>query len=844
MQSQVLEGYRLSPQQKRLWLLGARPPHTGLTCSILIEGPLDPALLGRALDRLVARHEILRTSFERLPGMHLPMQVIADTHRGHAALINLKPMDEAELEQAEARQREATATVSGGLERTLLVRRGVDKHELVLTLSRLCADVWSVENIVADLAALYGAGEGDAAPLDDAIQYTQLSEWQNELLDSSEEEDEEGRRYWEGQRGSLPDPPTLPWESSPPTPGPARSLSLELGREELAPLRALAAVQGATLEEVLLAGWLTLLGRLTPGATPRVEAYCDGRKYDEMRGGVGPYATYLPLACPPEAGFGFRDLLRRVSDSLRAARRRQEYYSEGLAGGGAAGRGVGFAFGRWPAEASSGGLRLSVVEVGGGGDGLKLRLECLERGERLALRLHYEGGRYGEGEAGRLCGYYRVLLAEAAREPGRRLGLLGLVGEAERTLLLGRWAGGSPGESHDRGRGHEAGACVHELFERQAARTPEAAAVVFGDERLSYRELNERANQLARHLRDWGVVPESVVGLLVERGVGMVVGLLGILKAGGAYLPLDPKLPAARLSFMLGDACARVLVTQDEAAGRLAASMGGRPLCVLRLDTEWERLAALPGENLRGEARPDNLAYVIYTSGSTGEPKGVMVTHASAVNLRAALDEAIYSRLPGGLRVGLSAPLSFDASVKQLVQLLSGHTLVVVPEELRPDGAGLLAWARRERVEVLDCTPGQARLLLDAGLDAGDGGGEGSDKAVAAQAGEGAAEAGEGGAGRLRALLVGGEAIDPALWRRLASLPSVRGFNLYGPTECTVDAAVGAVERGGAGVGARRWRGRGSTCWGGAGVAAGWGGVASCTSAGRGWRGGIWGVRG
>jgi amino acid adenylation domain-containing protein len=288
-------------------------------------------------------------------------------------------------------------------------------------------------------------------------------------------------------------------------------------------------------------------------------------------------------------------------------------------------------------------------------------------------------------------------------------------------------------------------------------------ALVYEDEQLSYAELNLRANHLAHHLCRLGVRPESRVGLCVERSLEMIVGLLGIMKAGGAYVPLDPAYPRERLRFMLEDAGGRVLVTQAQVQEKLKLPAAE----VVMLD----QLSYESEDNLAVTVSPESLAYVIYTSGSSGTPKGVMVQHASVVNLVAALKHAVYNQLGGGpWRVGLNASPAFDASVKQWVQLLAGNTLVLVPEELRREGQELLAYVERQRIAVLDCTPTQLRLLLATGL--------GSERPSSPMA-----------------LLVGGEAISGELWQELQCDERLTYFNLYGPTECTVDATVCLLRR-------------------------------------------------
>ncbi|ALJ73704.1 Tyrocidine synthase 3 [Burkholderia pseudomallei] len=362
----------------------------------------------------------------------------------------------------------------------------------------------------------------------------------------------------------------------------------------------------------------------------------------------------------------------------------------------------------------------------------------------------------------RVCELMELALEQLTRalsaNPGGELAELDVLPAAERTQVLHGW--------NETGRAYARDACLHQLFEAQVSRTPEAAAVICGDETLSYTDLDARANRLARYLRGQGVGPDTRVGLALGRGVEMMTGLLAILKAGGAYVPLDPGYASERLRAILDDS--RPAIVLADAAGRAAldALAGAPPIADLHADAS--RWSALPSTPPRVEGlTPRHLAYVIYTSGSTGQPKGVMVEHASVVNLWRALDEAIYRTHPSARRVSLNASIAFDSLVKQWVQLLSGRTLVVVPEPVRFDGRRLLDAIGRDRIDVFDCTPSQLALIEGA---------RGPEDEAYPQV-----------------TLVGGEAIGEGMWSELASVSSRTYYNVYGPTECTVDATLARI---------------------------------------------------
>ncbi|HEY6349037.1 MAG TPA: amino acid adenylation domain-containing protein [Candidatus Angelobacter sp.] len=351
---------------------------------------------------------------------------------------------------------------------------------------------------------------------------------------------------------------------------------------------------------------------------------------------------------------------------------------------------------------------------------------------------------------------------------------LDVLPSAERHRLLVEWNATEAEYSRTK--------CVHELFEEQVEKTPESVAAVFEDAILSYGELNRRANQLAHYLRKLGVGPDGRVAICLERSVEMIMALLAVWKAGGAYVPLDPAYPAERLDHMLEHSAPVVVLMQRNLRGRFERL--SESLRVIDLMDAAHPWSAQPDTNPNRHgigATSEHLAYIIYTSGSTGLSKGVMVNHQSVVNLFFGLKNSVYSTHKGGcLRVSVNGSMSFDTSVKQIIQLLCGHTLNIVPEDIRRDGKALLQFVRDRKIETFDCTPSQLHLLLQAGLIR-----ENSGTYVESLSSPENADS-------LRLVLVGGESIEKSTWERLAG-SQIGFFNVYGPTECTVDASVCAV---------------------------------------------------
>jgi amino acid adenylation domain-containing protein len=793
MSQDVIQGFRLSPQQKHLWSLQQESRAYQAQSVVSLEGTLDTPALEEAIGRIVARQEILRTSFEFLPGMRTPVQVVSEETALDFRTVELGGID-AELQQtrlAEILRQEAQRAQDFAQQASAhfcLVALGGQRHLLVTSLPALCSDTRSLKNLFEEICLEYRSSEQAPADEDETVQYVQFSEWQHSL--SEDEDGEAGREFWRAQALIATPFNVLPLENSSDVAHFFAPLVHSLAVEpELNTSIASAAERiGVSLEIYLLACWKTLLSRLSLEPDVRLYARFEGRVYEEMAGAHGLYEKWIPLQCRLEDDYCLREVASRVESAAEEAREWQEYYIAGMDAGvsedaeardGAAWP-LGFDFQQWPEAQQCGQVRFTVSRQYVYTERFKLRLSCVLADNGLKLDFHYDPSVYPVSVIESLAERFASLLQNVSENAETKISELEVIGANERRRLLVEW--------NSTNADFELGACLHQLFEIQAARTPEALALVCEETQLSFRELNERSNQLAHYLRGIGVRPESRVGLCMERSTEMLVALLAILKAGGAYVPLDATQPTARLAFMLQDARVKALLTQ-EAMLPLLPPHDAQVVC---LDRDRKRIAEESIENLRTEVSPANLAYIIYTSGSTGKPKGAMITHRSAVNLWQALRREVYAEVEGieaeefsgqtdkeqngvacatskALRVSLNAPLAFDSSFKQVVQLLSGHALCIVPEDVRRDGAEMLSFLTRQRVDALDCTPSQLRMLLDAGL------------------GERAGEV-------VRLVLVGGEAIDEKLWERLgAQAGTVTYYNVYGPTECTVDTTVQRV---------------------------------------------------
>ena len=737
-------GYPLSPQQRRVWSLAAHGGRAvcSVACAVEVEGVLEEQVLAEAWSRLVARHEILRVRFRRLPALSFPVQVVAE----ETAPKRLPSVDLSGLGENEQRRRIAglLAELARG-DRSpddppLTVRRidrGRQGGALLLSLTALSADFATLDHLLAELARACGAAPAGAP----GLQYPDAAELFRQLAMAP--------------AGDPPAPPAAdlladPGESPEPAGFMPQALRLALDAGVLAALETVAWESGLPLSALLLAGWQWLLGCATGETRALTGVAFDGRIYEGMEGALGPYTRYLPLGADLDRGRPFLDLAAELSRRLEDLAAIQDWLTPELALGqapGAAPRFTPFCF-RFEEPAANPLFRLWRRE--GATERFHLELACRHADGALALELRYDLARFGIAEAGRLASHLEVLCRGVARSPDARLGELALAGTAERHQLLF--------EANDTAAGYGAPRLLHSLFEEQAARAPSAVAVCCGDESLTYGELDARADRLAVHLAELGVGPDAPVAIHVERSPALVVAILAVLKSGGAYLPLDPEYPRARLEQMLEASGAAVLLTERRLGDGLAAAHR------VELDAVEPVLGDRPAHPPRRapcRAVPDHLAYLLFTSGSTGAPKGVMVSHRAIVNHMRWMQD-VFPLTPED-RVLQKTPASFDASVWEFfAPLLTGARLVLAPPGGHRDPAYLASALRQQRVTILQVVPTLLRLLL--------------------------AEPAFAEAPDLRRVFCGGEALPSDLRTRFATFMKAELINVYGPTEATIHA--------------------------------------------------------
>ncbi|MBZ4336622.1 non-ribosomal peptide synthetase, partial [Corallococcus sp. AS-1-12] len=758
-------------QQRLLFLEELEPdsPLYNIPAVVLLEGALDAGALERALSEVLRRHESLRTTF------HVddagPFVRVAASAPQALEQVDLGPLPEAErlpealrLAQEEAQRPFALAT--GPLQRARLMRLEARRHVLVLTMHHIVSDGWSMGLLVREVGALYAAFHaGQPSPLPElAFQYADFAAWQRGWLHGPALEAQ--LDWWRGQLSGAAPFLDLPTDRPRPATQTFRGATVPV-RMPLAlalAVRELCQREGVTPFMLLLAAFQVLLHRYSGQDDISVGSPIAGRNVAESEELLGLFVNSLVLRARLGEATTFRQLLAQVRETTLGAYAHQDLPFERLVEALRPARDLS----RPPLfqvmfvhdqdaqrELALPDLTLRPLGVEQRTSKFDLTLFLSVTPDGLSGAFEYNADLFDASTLERMAGHLQHLLGAAVAQPALPLCHLPLLPEAEAHQVLRGW-----NATHAAFAGED---CLHHAIEAQALRTPDAPAVLDDTRTLTFRELDAHANRLARHLMHQGVGPEARVALCMERGVDLVVAVLAILKAGGAYVPIDPAYPRERQDFVVKDSGARHVVTQAHLAARFDAP-GVAALC-LDAPAVREALGRESGLPPPRVSRAEHLAYVIYTSGSTGWPKGVMIQHASVMNLRGALADTAHAGTRGPLRVTLNAPLVFDASVQQLVQLADGHALCVVPQEARADAALLVAWLERHAVDVLDCSPSHLRLLLEEGL----------------------------GAKRPLRVLVGGEAVDAALWATLAAHPRIDCFNVYGPTECTVDSTCRAV---------------------------------------------------
>ncbi len=768
----------LSYAQQRLWFLNQLEPESPVyneSNVVRLSGPLDGAALEKTLNQVLARHESLRTTIVAVNGM--PSQIINDNRSIELPVIDLQalPIKERETESHRLlieRIRQPFDLSRDLMIRVSLLRLAEQEHILLVVKHHIASDGWSTGIFWRDLAALYGAiVAGEASPLSELpVQYADYAIWQRESLRG--EMLERHLSYWKKQLENF-SRLQLPTDRPRPAVQSYRGAqqSFVLTRELSQSLKALSRGKGVTLYMTLLAAFQTLLHRYTGQDDIVVASPIAGRNRVELEGLIGFFINTLVLRANLTGHPSFSELMARMRTVCLDAYSHQSLPFEKVVEALQPERTlshnplvqVAFQLRNYSKRIIDlPDIEVEEMELEREIAKFDLTLAVAEKGEQLTGTFEYSTDLYDDATIRRMMGHYATLLQGIVANPEERLSDLPLLTAAERHQLLIEWNDTKTEYPRDK--------CIHELFEQQVEQTPDAIAVVFEEQSLSYRELNRRANQLAHYLKKHGVGREALVGICVERSLETIIGILGILKAGGAYVPLDPSYPKQRLEFMLEDSQAAVLMTQSKLLSALPQADVFNPTIpnplVVCLDRDWQEIVKESQENLKNQTTAEDLAYVIYTSGSTGTPKGVAVEHRAVNRLVMNTD---YVQLTSADVMAQASNASFDAATFEIWGALShGARLVLMSKEIMLSPHDLASNIERHGITVLFLTTAlfnQLVIHIPHALQ------------------------------RLHHLLFGGEAVDPLRVRDLLCHgPPKRLLHVYGPTETTTFASWYLIE--------------------------------------------------
>ncbi|KAB8332629.1 non-ribosomal peptide synthetase [Scytonema tolypothrichoides VB-61278] len=761
MQSSYIEGFQISPQQKHLWLLqqsGDRQPYH-VQCALLIEGDVKFSILEKTLQKIIDRHEILRTNFRALKEMSIPLQVI---NENSLLSINYYDFSALELDQKLAESEKLFQKnhqlifdwQNGSVLDISLVSLSPQKNILLIALPAICADTVSIYNLAREISETYTGYLHQKELTDEPLQYADIAAWQNELFEGKDAETT--REYWRKQNISSLVISKLPSEK----PSVEQSIfkpkfiSIKVSLDIIANLEALAYRKAISISSILMACWQILLWRLTGQSEMAIAMCCDGRNYEELKPALGLLAKYIPVRAYLDENSKFSEILKQLHKTITDVYQWQESFSwEDIASGDGNSQELSFLpfafdFTSQPTRYLADEVSFSIYKQYACIDRFKVKLSCLQWDDSLTAEFHYDANLFDLEDIERLAAEFQTLLTSAINNPTNNIAQLEILSPSERQQLLVEF-----NNTQTKYSKHQ---CIHQLFEQQVAHTPKHPAVVFEEQQLTYAQLNARANQIAHYLQTLGVGSEIIVALCVERSLEMIVGFLGILKAGGAYLALDPLLPTERLAFMLEDANSSIILTQQHLAGLFSQE----EVSIVCLDTDWNAIAQQPDENLLSQTTPENLVYVVYTSGSTGQPKGVAVEHRQLLNYLHSILEKL--DLPANASFATVSTFAADLGNTAIFPALcTGGCLHVISQERATSPEALADYCENHPIDCLKIVPSHLNALLSASHP---------EKILPAER-----------------LILGGEALSWKLIKKLQQYTAnCRILNHYGPSEATV----------------------------------------------------------
>ena len=725
---------------------------------------LNKEALSYALQTLIDRHEVLRTVFLEQEGK--VYQSIMDTKNWQLEIIDgsmYRQNREGLKKYIQNLIRQPFDLSKDYMVRAHLITLCDQEQILIVTTHHIATDGWSFSILVRELVELYNAyienRPAKLTPL--AIQYSDYAIWQRNYMQGKILDKKVG--YWKDKLkgvGVL----QLPTDHPRPSEWSNRGASLEFNIDKLLSdqLQTLSRQEGATLFMTLLAAFKILLHRYSGQEDICVGSPIANRTQEEIEGLIGFFVNTLALRSEVKSGSSFIELLQQVKATTMEAYEHQDVPFEKVVEVVVKERDMsrnplfqvmlGLQNTPKVEQLRLGGVQLSVEEIVRDTAQFDIAFFITEITDGLQVTIKYATDLYTEATIIRMINHFKMLLDSIVAAPQQKIGEFTMLTKAEEQQLVY--------EFNDTAVDYPKDKTVVDLFEEQATKTPAAIAVVFEGEQLSYKQLNERANQLAHYLRSRGIKKETIVPICIERSLEMIVGILGILKSGGAYIPIDPEYPEERIKFMLKDSNAKMVVSSSSGSQKLSLA---KDIAIIELDSQWVKINEQPTDNLPAQATADNLAYVIYTSGSTGNPKGVMIENRSLINLLKSVAKEVDFK--GTSSILSVTTYSFDICYLEFyMPLITGGKLIIVSREISMDGFKLAETISYHLPTHMQATPSTWQILLDTGWQ--------NKETVR--------------------ILIGGEAVKESLKDKLAINGDV--FNLYGPTETTIWSAIKKLE--------------------------------------------------
>jgi amino acid adenylation domain-containing protein/non-ribosomal peptide synthase protein (TIGR01720 family) len=761
MESLTITGFEISPQQKNLWLsclAGERQVYR-VTGTILIEGNLDKIILEKAIQKVIQNNEILRTSFQAIAGLTVPVQIICNRDNfdlKYYDLINCEITDRQDkLETIIFELNQTEFDLEQGIVfHASLIKLERAKNLLAIAISALCADAVSFDNLVQEISQAYQNYLAAKEINHESLQYADLAAWQNELLAAPEAE--VGQQYWQAKNLSDLVINKLPREKQVDSQLEFIPRFIELNLNLVNDIKQLAKKHDTSVANLLMTCWQILLWRLSENKRIAIATCFDNRNYQELEPVVGLVAKYIPLNIKLEEYITFSQVLNIVAQEIKEIKEWQEYFS------GTPNNSFlpfAFEFNFQINKYQLNNLTFTIQNLSACIDRFKVKLACYSCAESFSIQLHYDASLFNQEDIQTLGLEFKALLQSVIKNPKTAIDKLNILSPQEREQLLIKFNQTEPVLSPDQ--------CLHHWFEAQANKTPNAIAVIFEDEQLTYQELNNQADQIANHLKSLAVKPETIIALCVERSLAIVTGILGILKAGAAYLPLEPNLPSEALRFRLQDAQVSLVLTQKHLQEKIeldvAATQNKIPIICLDNDLQ----STLKPSNLY-PPKANNLAYIIYTSGSTGKPKGVAIEHRQIVNYLSGVLGKL--NIPEAASFATVSTFAADLGNTSIFgALCTGGCLHIVAESKTTDPIALANYFSQHQIDCLKIVPSHlSALLTSANVE----------KLLPRQR-----------------LILGGEASSWELVDKVHKLaPDCQIFNHYGPTETTVGVLIHQID--------------------------------------------------